>query len=76
MQAMNRSLANVILGGYGTSTSTAQAMEGSHTETDVRSTVDALTQVCAVTRHLHALLSASCKSTAGHLMSGNLTWHP
>lgn len=44
---MNRSLANVILGGYGTSVSTAAAVEGTHTETDVSATVDALTGVGA-----------------------------
>lgn len=42
---MNRSLANVILGGYGMSVSKAKEMEGTHTETDVAGTVDALTQV-------------------------------
>lgn len=43
-KAMNRSLANVILGGYGMSVSKAKEMEGTHTETDVAGTVDALTQ--------------------------------
>ena len=57
---MNRSLANVILGGYGTSVSTAKAVEGTHTETDVASTVDALTQVsgsgCSASICLHMLM--------------------
>ena len=44
-QAMNRSLANVILGGYGTSASTAKAVEGTHTETDLAAVVETLTQV-------------------------------
>lgn len=42
-QAMNRSLANVILGGYGTSsTGTGKPMEitGTHTEVNVDQTVD------------------------------------
>ena len=42
---MNRSLANVILGGYGTTASKAAAVEGEHTETDIGGTVDALTSV-------------------------------
>ena len=40
---MNRSLANVILGGYGVSKGPAMAVEGTHTETDVHSVVDMLT---------------------------------
>lgn len=43
LQAMNRSLANVILGGYGTSsTGTGKPMEitGTHTEVNVDQTVD------------------------------------
>lgn len=43
MQAMNRSLPNVILGGYGTSsTGTGKAMEitGTHTEVNVDQTVE------------------------------------
>ena len=43
VQAMNRSLANVILGGYGVSKGPAMAVEGTHTETDVTSVVDMLT---------------------------------
>lgn len=42
-QAMNRSLANVILGGYGTSsTGTGKPMEitGTHTEVNIDQTVD------------------------------------
>lgn len=45
-KAMNRSLPNVILGGYGTSsTGTGKAMEitGTHTEIDVDGTVDLIT---------------------------------
>ena len=41
---MNRSLTNVILGGYGMSASKAKAVEGTHTETDVAATVETLTQ--------------------------------
>ena len=40
---MNRSLANVILGGYGVSKGPAMEVEGTHTETDVHSVVDMLT---------------------------------
>lgn len=43
LQAMNRSLANVILGGYGTSsTGTGKPMEitGTHTEVNVDQTVE------------------------------------
>lgn len=43
MQAMNRSLANVILGGYGVSKGPAMEVEGSHTETDSASVIDMLT---------------------------------
>ena len=45
-QAMNRSLPNVILGGYGTSsTGTGKPMEivGEHTETNVDQTVEMMT---------------------------------
>jgi NAD(P) transhydrogenase len=44
-EAMNRSLPNVLLGGYGTSstgTGEAMAIEGTHTETDVDQVVDQL----------------------------------
>ena len=42
-KAMNRSLANVILGGYGTSPSgPAAAMEGVHTEVDAVSAAESL----------------------------------
>lgn len=40
---MNRSLANVILGGYGTSTGPAMKVEGTHQETDLVSATEALT---------------------------------
>lgn len=43
LQAMNRSLANVILGGYGTSSGPAMKVEGTHQETDLVSTTEALT---------------------------------
>lgn len=44
VQAMNRSLPNVIFGGYGTtSVSAAAKVEGTHTEIDVPGTVEALT---------------------------------
>lgn len=44
-QAMNRSLANVILGGYGTGpTGPAAKIEGTHTEIDVPGAVEAITQ--------------------------------
>ena len=42
-QAMNRSLANVILGGYGASKGPAMAVEGTHTETDSNHVVEMLT---------------------------------
>ncbi|KAI7844259.1 hypothetical protein COHA_002057 [Chlorella ohadii] len=43
--AMNRSLANVILGGYGTPTGkSAAAVQGTHTEIDVPGAVEAMTQ--------------------------------
>lgn len=42
-KAMNRSLANVILGGYGTSAKAAKVV-GTHQETDVNSAVESLTQ--------------------------------
>lgn len=42
-QAMNRSLANVILGGYGVSKGPAMAVEGTHTETDSNNVVEMLT---------------------------------
>ena len=41
-RAMNRSLANVILGGYGTSTGPVMKVEGTHTETDVAGAAEAL----------------------------------
>ena len=41
-RAMNRSLANVILGGYGTSAKAAK-VEGTHQETDVPGAVESLT---------------------------------
>lgn len=47
MQAMNRSLPNVILGGYGTSsTGSGKPMEitGTHTEVDVPSAVDMIAE--------------------------------
>lgn len=40
---MNRSLANVILGGYGVSKGPAMAVEGEHTETDSNHVVEMLT---------------------------------
>lgn len=43
LQAMNRSLANVILGGYGVSKGPAMEVEGSHTETDAASVIEMLT---------------------------------
>jgi hypothetical protein len=46
-QAMNRSLANVILGGY-TQTGKAALVEGTAVETTVESTVEALTQARSV----------------------------
>lgn len=45
---MNRSLANVILGGYGTTSGKAMKVEGTHTETDAASAVDALTSARSV----------------------------
>lgn len=42
-KAMNRSLANVILGGYGTSGGAAMKVEGTHQETDIASAVESLT---------------------------------
>ena len=43
LQAMNRSLANVILGGYGTGpTGPAAKIEGTHTETDVAAAAEAI----------------------------------
>jgi NAD(P) transhydrogenase len=51
-KAMNRSLANVIFGGYGTPAPTAgggvAAAVGTHQETDVPGAVDALTQAKSV----------------------------
>ncbi|KAK9824598.1 hypothetical protein WJX72_011597 [[Myrmecia] bisecta] len=47
-KAMNRSLANVILGGYGTSTQSAMKVEGTHTETDAATVVDSLTSARTV----------------------------
>lgn len=46
-KAMNRSLANVILGGYGTSAKAAK-VEGVHTETDVPSAVESLVNAANV----------------------------
>jgi NAD/NADP transhydrogenase beta subunit len=41
---MNRSLANVILGGYGPGpTGPAAKIEGTHTETDVATAAEAIT---------------------------------
>ena len=40
---MNRSLANVILGGYGVSKGPAMEVEGTHTETDSSSVTEMLT---------------------------------
>lgn len=40
---MNRSLANVILGGYGVSKGPAMEVEGTHTETDSNSVIEMLT---------------------------------
>lgn len=50
-QAMNRSLANVILGGYGTSsTGTGKPMEitGTHTEVNVDQTVDMIKEAQSI----------------------------
>lgn len=51
LQAMNRSLANVILGGYGTSsTGTGKPMEitGTHTEVNVDQTVDMIKEAQSI----------------------------
>ena len=45
---MNRSLANVILGGYGVSTGKAAKVEGVHQEIDVASTADILAHARSV----------------------------
>lgn len=50
-QAMNRSLANVILGGYGTSsTGTGKPMEitGTHTEVNVDQTVEMIKEAQSI----------------------------
>jgi NAD(P) transhydrogenase len=60
---MNRSLANVILGGYGTTaTGPAAKIEGTHTEIDVPAAVEAITQggwVGAAGRRPNSLPSAA-----------------
>jgi len=47
-RAMNRSLANVIFGGYGTSATTAKKLTGTHTEFNVEQAVDAITSAKSV----------------------------
>lgn len=48
-KAMNRSLANVILGGYGTGpTGPAMAIEGTHTEIDVAAAAESITNAKSI----------------------------